>query len=83
MGELIHCDYSGKMAVPTAGGAHFFILLIDDYTRRAAPYLMKHKSEALTKLKHYIENHRNTTPILFVIPNRSTGITLQVQQTGV
>ena len=58
-GELIHCDSSGKMAVPTAGGAHFFILFIDDYTRRAAAYLMKRKSEALAKLKQYIEEHLN------------------------
>ncbi|KAL4302210.1 hypothetical protein GQ457_10G003950 [Hibiscus cannabinus] len=44
--QLIHCDTWGPYKSATYDNHHFFLTLVDDYTRTTWTYLMKHKSDA-------------------------------------
>lgn len=52
--ELVHTDLCGPMSITTPGGNKYFITMIDDFSHFAVVYLLKTKSEAANKLKHYV-----------------------------
>ena len=49
--DYIHSDLWGPSQVPSHGGVMYFMTLIDDFTRKVWLYILKHKGEALLKLK--------------------------------
>ena len=53
--ELIHTDLCGPMSVPTFNGCLFYMIFIDDYSRRTQIYFLKQKesSEVLSKFKEF------------------------------
>ena len=51
--ELVYSDICGPMPGYSIGGARYFIMFIDDYSRYSMVYLLKHKSKAIIKLKEY------------------------------
>ncbi|CAM8953513.1 unnamed protein product [Rhodiola kirilowii] len=44
--ELVHSDVWGPFHVPTISGAHYFLTMVDDYSRAVWTFLMRQKSEA-------------------------------------
>ena len=62
--ELVHSDIAGPMRTPTAIDGHIYAInFIDDYTREVKVYTMKHKSEALDKVKQYIADSGKPTTL--------------------
>lgn len=51
--ELVHSDICGPMEEVSIGGSKYFILFIDDYSRRLSIYFLEKKSEALDAFKTY------------------------------
>nr|KYP65664.1 Retrovirus-related Pol polyprotein from transposon TNT 1-94 [Cajanus cajan] len=43
--ELIHCDLWGRYATKSHNGSHYFLTIVDDFTRAVWVYLIKEKSE--------------------------------------
>lgn len=43
--ELIHCDIWGGYRTPSLSGAHYFLTIVDDFSRGMWVFLMKHKSD--------------------------------------
>lgn len=43
--SLIHCDIWGEYHTASSNGCHFFLTIVDDYTRGTWVYLLKDKSE--------------------------------------
>ncbi|KAL2903852.1 Retrovirus-related Pol polyprotein from transposon TNT 1-94 [Bienertia sinuspersici] len=43
--ELIHCDLWGSYKNPSTSGAHYFLTLVDDYSRAIWVYLLRSKTE--------------------------------------
>jgi hypothetical protein len=60
--EIVHTDLYGPSRTRSIQGEHYFMLIIDDYTRMTWVYFLKEKSEAFEKLKAfktYVENETN------------------------
>lgn len=53
--QIIHTDICGPFDKLTHDGNRYFITILDDYSHITKTYLMKHKNEAFTILKEYIE----------------------------
>ncbi|KAL6323616.1 hypothetical protein AAG906_039210 [Vitis piasezkii] len=51
--DLIHCDIWGRYKHSSLSGAHYFLTIVDDYTRFTWIFLMKHKDEAQPLIKHF------------------------------
>ncbi|GBN16857.1 Retrovirus-related Pol polyprotein from transposon TNT 1-94 [Araneus ventricosus] len=51
--ELVHMDIWGPAPVKSLGGAEYFYSIIDDYSRYAVVYFLKHKNEAFECFKAY------------------------------
>ncbi len=49
--DLIHSDACGPMNVNSLGGSRYFVTFIDGFSRYTAVYMMKNKSEVLSKFK--------------------------------
>jgi hypothetical protein len=49
----VHSDVAGPMRTPSLGGARYFVLFIDDYTRFTAVFTLKHKSEVFERFVEY------------------------------
>jgi transposase InsO family protein len=57
--ELVHTDLCGPTRTRSIQGEHYFMLIIDDYTRMTWVYFLREKSEAFEKFKAfkaYVEN---------------------------
>ncbi|GJU35103.1 retrovirus-related pol polyprotein from transposon TNT 1-94 [Tanacetum coccineum] len=57
--DYLHADCWGPSRIPSLGGARYFLSIIDDFSRMTWVFMMKHKSEAFEKFKHWkilIEN---------------------------
>lgn len=55
-GETFHVDLCGKMSTPSIGGANYFMLLKDDFSRYCYIYFLKNKTTVLDNLmKFYAE----------------------------
>jgi hypothetical protein len=50
---MIHCDIWGPYRHPSLSGAHYFLTVVDDFTRFTWIFLMKHKNEAQSLLKNF------------------------------
>ena len=50
--SLVHMDLCGPLPT-TIGGAKYFLVLVDDYSRFCFVYMLKHKSEAVHKIKEW------------------------------
>jgi len=50
---MIHCDIWGPYRHPCLSGAHYFLIIVDDFTRFTWIFLMKHKNEAQSLLKFF------------------------------
>jgi transposase InsO family protein len=60
--DLIHSDVCGPMPVKSLGGSSYYVIVIDDYSRKTWLYLLKTKDEVFSKfqeLKEEIENLTN------------------------
>nr|KYP36220.1 Copia protein [Cajanus cajan]KYP68721.1 Copia protein [Cajanus cajan] len=51
--HLIHYDLWGKYNTASHNGSHYFLTIVDDYSRATWVYLMRHKSETLDMLKKF------------------------------
>ena len=54
--QLVHTDLLGPMESESLGDAHYAMLFTDDATRWRMVYFMRQKSEALGKLKAFLED---------------------------
>lgn len=52
--EMIHCDIWGRHATASTSGAHYFLTIVDDFSRGVWIYLMWHKSEVENYLPKFI-----------------------------
>jgi hypothetical protein len=60
--DLIHSDVYGPMPVKSLGSSPYYIIFIDDYSRKTWLYLMKTKDEVFSKFQEFkveIENLTN------------------------
>ena len=48
---LVHSDVCGPMSSPSLSGNLYYVLFIDDFSRKAWIYFMKAKSETLCKFQ--------------------------------
>ena len=61
--DLIHSDICGPMSSPSLSGCLYYVLFIDDHSRKSWIYFLKHKSETFDKFKEFkalIENQTST-----------------------
>ena len=56
---LIHSDVYGPFSSTARGGFQYFITFIDDFSRYAYVYLMKHKYEYFEKFKVFKNEVQN------------------------
>jgi len=59
--ELIHSDVAGPMAIPSLGGAKYYVLFIDDFSRYTEIYTIKQKFEVIDcfrQFKAQVENQQ-------------------------
>lgn len=62
VGALVHADLCGPMQVESIGGAKYFLLLKDDFSRYRSVYFLKAKSEVCLFLERFIKTvPRETT----------------------
>lgn len=61
VGELLHTDLSGPVAIPTIEGELYYQTIIDDYTHFTEVYLLKRKSEAADILMEYVNRQERQT----------------------
>jgi hypothetical protein len=59
--DYVHLDVWGSVAVPSKGGAHYFVNFIYDFSRKVWFYFMKHKSEVFTIFKQWKAHVENQT----------------------
>lgn len=53
--DLIHCDIWGPYRSKSLSGAHYFLTLVDDYSRVTWVFLMKFKSETRDYLLYFFQ----------------------------
>ncbi|KAI3498732.1 hypothetical protein L1887_09191 [Cichorium endivia] len=51
--ELVHADLCGPIAPQTIAGNHYFLLLVDDFSRYMWVFLLKTKDEAFSAFKEF------------------------------
>jgi hypothetical protein len=51
--ELVHSNVCGPMKTPSIEGARYFLTFIDDFSRKIWVYVLKSKSEVLTRFKEW------------------------------
>lgn len=60
--QIVHADVCGAMETKSIGGAQYFLLFVDDFSRMTFIYFMKHKSEVFHWFKNFkavVENQKN------------------------
>ena len=50
--EIIHCDIWGRYRHPSLTSAHYFLTIVDDFTRFTWIFLMRHKNKAQSLFKN-------------------------------
>lgn len=51
--DLIHNDVSGRMSHVSLGGYEYYVIFIDDYSRRTWIYFLKTKGEVFCRFKEF------------------------------
>jgi transposase InsO family protein len=51
--DLVHYDVCGPMSSPSLSGCLYYVIFIDDYSRRCRIYFLKSKSDTFDKFKEY------------------------------
>jgi hypothetical protein len=51
--DLVHCDVCGPMSSPSLSGCLYYVIFIDDYSRKCWIYFLKAKSNTFDKFKEY------------------------------
>lgn len=51
--ELIHTDLAGPMEEETWGGARYFLIFVDEFSRKVMGYMLKSKTEVFAKFKEF------------------------------
>jgi hypothetical protein len=59
--DLIHSDVCGQMPVKYLGGSSYYVIFIDDYSRKTWLYLLKTKDEVFNKLQEFKAEIENLT----------------------
>lgn len=52
--ELLHVDFWGPCHIPTHDGYHYFLTMVDDYSRSTWTQLLRCKSNALQTIKAFV-----------------------------
>ena len=61
--ELVYADICGPISPTTSGGKRYFLLFVDDHSRKMWIYLLKEKSEALSMFKKFKAMVENRTEL--------------------
>ena len=70
---MIHSDICGPMSSPSLSGCLYYVLFIDDYSRKSWIYFLKVKSETFNKFKEFkalIENQTGRHICILTSNNR-------------
>jgi hypothetical protein len=59
--DLIHSDVCGPMPVRSLGGSLYYVIFIDDYSRKTWLYLLKSKDEVFSKFQEFKAEIENLT----------------------
>jgi hypothetical protein len=59
--DLIHSDVCGLMLVKYLGGSSYYVIFIDDYSRKTWLYLLKTKDEVFSKFQEFKAEIENLT----------------------
>jgi transposase InsO family protein len=59
--DLIHLDVCGPMPSRSLGGSLYYVIFIDDYSRKTWLYLLKTKHEVFSKFQEFKEEIENLT----------------------
>lgn len=59
--ELVHADLCGKMPTQALGGSSYFMLIVDDYSRKMWVYFLRDKAQAFGKFKEWLQLVENET----------------------
>jgi hypothetical protein len=59
--DLIHSDVCGLMPVKSLGGSLYYVIFIDDYSRKTWLYLLKTKDEVFNKFQEFKAEIENLT----------------------
>jgi hypothetical protein len=59
--DLIHLDVCSLMPVKSLGGSSYYIIFIDDYSRKTWLYLLKKKDEVFSKFQEFKAEIENLT----------------------
>jgi hypothetical protein len=51
--DLVHSDVCGPMSSPSLGGCLYYVIFIDNYSRKYWIYFLKAKSDTFDKFKEY------------------------------
>ena len=51
--DLIHSDVCGPMSSPSLSGCLYYVIFIDDYSKKCWIYILKAKSDRFDKFKKY------------------------------
>jgi hypothetical protein len=69
---LVHSDVCGPMPSPSLNGCLYYVIFIDDYSRKCWMYFLKAKSDTFDKFKEYkafIEKQAGKHIITLIIDN--------------
>lgn len=59
--ELVHTDLAGPMEVESLGGNRYYLIFVDDYSRKIFSYLLNSKTEVFAKFKEFKSLVENQT----------------------
>jgi hypothetical protein len=59
--DLIHLDVCGPMRVKSLGGSLYYVIFIDDYSRKTWLYILKKKDEVFNKFQEFKAEIENLT----------------------
>jgi hypothetical protein len=51
--DLVHSEVCGPMSYPSLSGCLYYVIFIDDYSRKCWIYFLKDKSDTFDKFKEY------------------------------
>ena len=59
--ELVHANLCGKISTPAMGGSFYFLLMVDDYSRKMWVYFLREKADVFGKFKMWHKLVENET----------------------